>query len=80
MKKMIIGGIVLVAAGAAFRRFGPELHRLAMTKCEEMFEHMPEDFPPKRMMRGIEDVREQNSRILLRLAEEEPIAAVPGKG
>lgn len=73
MKKLIIGTAVLVAAGAALHRFGPALGKRAMDKCHDMFDHMPEDFPPKRMMRGIEEIREQNSRILLYL-EKEPAA------
>jgi hypothetical protein len=46
-----------------------------MGKCHDMFDRMPEDFPTKRMMRGIEEIREQNARILLHL-EEEPTAQV----
>ena len=78
MKKLIIGGVALGVAGAALRRFGPSLHELAMSKCEEMFENMPEDFPPKRMMRGIDEIREQNSRILRALDESQTLLeAVP---
>lgn len=64
MKKIVIAAAVLVAAVAALRRFGPALGERAMRKCEEMFDRMPEDFPPKRMMRGIEEMREQNLEIL----------------
>lgn len=67
MKKIVIGVVVLVAALAALRRFGPVLGERAMRKCEEMFDHMPEGFPPKRMMRGIEEMREQNLEILRHL-------------
>lgn len=73
MRKLIIGISVVVAAGAALRRFGPALGTRAMGKCHDMFDRMPEDFPPKRMVRGIEEIREQNSRILLHL-EQEPAA------
>ena len=73
MKKLIIGTAVVVAAGAAVRRFGPALGTRAMDKCHDLFDRMPQDFPPKRMMRGIEETREQNSRILLHL-EQEPAA------
>jgi hypothetical protein len=71
VKKMIIGAAALVAALAALRRFGPALGQRAMRKCEEMFDRMPEEFPPKRMMRSIEEIREQNTRILRQLEEEE---------
>lgn len=36
-----------------------------------MFEHMPDDFPPKRMVRGIDEIREQNTRILQQLEKQE---------
>lgn len=67
---MIIGVAAVVVAVAAFRRFGPTLGQRAMGKCHEMFERMPEAFPPKRMMRGIEEIREQNARILRHLEQD----------
>jgi hypothetical protein len=70
MKKVIIGAAVLTAALAALRRFGPALGKLAMKKCEEMFERMPEDSPPKRMMLSLEEIRQQNTRILHDIEEE----------
>jgi hypothetical protein len=70
MKKLIIGAAVFVAALAALRRFGPALGRRAMKKCGEMFDRMPEESPPKQMMRGIEEIRKQNARILREVAEE----------
>lgn len=77
MKKLVIGSVFLAAAVFALRRFGPVLARKAMKKCEEMFDHMPEDFPPKRMMRGIDEIREQNARILHHLEEAGPALAAP---
>lgn len=71
MKKMIIGAAVFVAALAALRRLGPALGERAMRKCEEMFDRMPEECPPKRMLHGIEEIREQNTRILGQLEKEE---------
>jgi hypothetical protein len=79
VKKMIIGAAVFVAALAALRRFGPALGERAMRKCEEMFDRMPEEFLPKRMMHSLEELREQNSRILRDLDEERTsLAAAPG--
>lgn len=78
MRKIIIGAAAVVAVFAVLRRFGPALGKRAMRKCEEMFDRMPEEFPPKRMMRGIEEMREQNARILRHLEEETPLAATPG--
>jgi hypothetical protein len=78
MKKTIVGAAVFVAAIAALRRFGPALHERAMRKFQEMFEHMPEELPPKRIMRGIEEIREQNARILHHLDEQRTaLPAVP---
>jgi hypothetical protein len=80
VKKVIVGAGIFVLTLAALRRFGPALGKRAMTKCEEMFDRMPEEFLPKRMMRSIEEIREQNSRILAHL-EEEPtaLAVAPGR-
>lgn len=46
---------------------GSGLGERAMRECEAMFQNMPEDFPPKQMMRGIDEIREQNIRILRQL-------------
>ena len=70
MNKMIIGAAACVAGVVALRRFGPALHSRAMTKCRAMFDRMPADFPPKRIMQGIEEIREQNTRILHHLEQE----------
>jgi hypothetical protein len=70
VKKVMVAAGVLVLALTALRRFGPTLGKRAMTKCEEMFDRMPEDFPPKRMMHAIDEVRDQNLRILRDLEEE----------
>jgi hypothetical protein len=69
MKRVVIGAALLVGAFAVLRRIGPALGERAMKKCEEMFDRMPEDSPPKRMMRGIDDIRDQNSRILHHLEQ-----------
>ncbi len=69
MKKMLIGGAVVAAAAAVLRLFGPALGKRAMKRCEEMFGRMPEDFPPKRMMRSMEEIRQQNTQILRHLEQ-----------
>jgi hypothetical protein len=79
VKKVIVAAGVFVLAVTTLRRFGPALVKRAMTKCEEMFDRMPEDSPPKRMMRDIEGIREQNSRILRDLDQERTaLADAPG--
>jgi len=42
-----------------------------------MFEHMPEDFRPKRMMGGIEEIRANTTRILELLEERARTQAKP---
>jgi len=42
-----------------------------------MFEHMPEDFPPKRMMGGIEEIRANTTRILELLEERTQVETKP---
>jgi hypothetical protein len=71
VKKVLIGCAVVVSAIVVLRRFGPVLRQRAMSKCQNMFEHMPEEFPPKRMMRNLEEIRQQSSRILSHLENEE---------
>jgi hypothetical protein len=78
--KLIIGAAAAGTAVAVLRRFGPVVHTWAMDKCQEMFEHMPEEFPPKRMMRGIEEIRDQNARILRNLDEEPAALAAAPEG
>jgi hypothetical protein len=60
----LIGGVVVAA-----RVLAPKLHARMMAACEEMFEQMPEDFPPKRMMGGIEEIRENTARTLALLEQ-----------
>jgi hypothetical protein len=49
-----------------------KLHERGMAGCERMFQQMPEDFPPKRMMRGIEEIRANSARTLELLGERKP--------
>lgn len=80
MRNVFIGVAVIGMAAYAARRMGSRLGERAIRECETMFEHMPEDYPPKRMVRGIDEIREQNTRILRQLQELEenqrPVTAV----
>ena len=78
--KLIIGAAAAGTAVAVLRRLGPAMHTWAIDKCQEMFEHMPEEFPPKRVMRGIEEIRDQNARILRNLDEEPAALAAAPEG
>lgn len=41
-----------------------KLHDRLMAGCEGMFQQMPDDFPPKRIMHGIDEVRANTERTL----------------
>ena len=77
MRRIVIGtalaGGVLIAA----RVLAPKLHERMMAACRGMFEHMPEDFPPKRMIGGIEEIRANTTRILDLLEEPKEEAEPP---
>ena len=54
-----------------------KLHERLMARCERMFEEMPEDLPPKRIMRGIEEIRANTARTLELLEERKADEAEP---
>ena len=53
-------GVGVLVARAVIPKL--KLHERGMAGCERMFQQMPEDFPPKRMMRGIEEIRANTAR------------------
>ena len=62
----------LVGAGVvAARVLAPKLHARILAACEHMFEEMPDSFPPKRMLHGIEEIRANSARTLELLEERE---------
>ena len=69
MRRIAIGAAVIGGVVVAARVLAPKLHARMLAACEAMFEHMPEDFPPKRIMGGIEEIR-ANTRRTLELLEE----------
>ena len=58
-----------------------KLHERLMARCERMFQEMPDDLPPKRIMRGIEEIRADTARTRELLEERERAgeAGPPGK-
>lgn len=61
--KRIATRLALVGAGVlTLRALAPRLHRRMLAACEHMFEEMPDSFPPKRMLRGIEEIRANSAR------------------
>ena len=68
MRRLLL--VAAVIGGAVLLRIRlPKLRENMLTKCEAMFEHMPDEFPPKRMMRGIEEIRANTARIISLLEE-----------
>ena len=65
----LIGAVVIVARVVVPKL---RLHERGMAACERMFQQMPEDFPPKRMMRGIEEIHGNTARTLELMEERKP--------
>ena len=63
MRRILIVGALAGVGFLIVRAVAPKLHVRLMARCEAMFEQMPENFPPKRMMRGIEEIRVNTARI-----------------
>jgi hypothetical protein len=65
-------GVALAGVGVLVARaLAPKLHARLIAGCERMFEQMPDTFPPKRMMRGIEEIRATSARTLALLEARE---------
>ena len=64
---LALAGVGLLAA----RALAPRFHARLMARCERMFEEMPDEFPPKRMLRGIEETRANSVRTLALLEARE---------
>jgi hypothetical protein len=64
--------LALAGVGAlALRALAPKLHTRLLAACEHMFDEAPDSFPPKRMLRGIEEIRANSARTLVLLEERE---------
>ena len=64
MRRIGIAALITGAGVVLARKLAPRLHERMMAGCERMFEQMPDDFPPKRMLRGIEETRSNTARLL----------------
>ena len=69
MRRLVISAAVVGGVVVGARVLAPKLHARMLAACQGMFEHMPEDFPPKRIMGGIEEIRANTTRILELLEE-----------
>lgn len=63
MRRILLVGALACVGFLIVRAIAPKLRDRLMARCEAMFEQMPDDFPPKRMMRGIEETRVNTARI-----------------
>lgn len=71
MQRRAIGAALVGIGVVAARALAPRLHARLMAGCERMFEQMPDTFPPKRMMWGIEEIRANSARTLALLEAHE---------
>lgn len=69
MRRIATGAALAGVGVLMMRALVPKLHARLMAGCERMFEQMPDTFPPKRMMRDIEDIRASSARTLELLEE-----------
>lgn len=64
MRRIAIVGAFVGLGILVVRARVPKLHERLMARCEGMFERMPDTFPPKRAVRGVEEIRVNTARIL----------------
>lgn len=70
MRRLAIGAALIGGSVVVIRALAPKLHARMLAACKGMFEQMPDDFPAKRMMGGIEEIRANTARTLELLGEE----------
>jgi hypothetical protein len=71
MRKIATAAVLTGAGVVAARMLGPQMRERWMAGAERMFEQAPATFPPKRILRGIEETRANTARIL-ELLEQQP--------
>lgn len=64
MRRLTVAAVLTGFGVLAGRALAPRLHARMLAACERMFEQVPENFPPKRMLRGIEEIRANTARTL----------------
>ena len=66
MRRMVaaagFAGAGVLVARAVVRKVNP--HERLAAACERMLEEMPDDFPPKQLMRSVEEIRANTARTL----------------
>ena len=79
MRRVAVSAALTAVGVLVLRALAPRLHARLLGVCEGMFEEMPESFPPKRMLRGIEEISANTERTL-ELLEERARAQQPEFG
>lgn len=64
MRRLLVVGALGTVGFLMLRTRLPQLKSRMMARCEEMLERAPDGFPPKKMLRGIEETRVNTRRIL----------------
>jgi hypothetical protein len=80
MRRLVITGALIGVGVLVARALAPRLHARLMAGCERMFEQMPDSFPPKRMLRGIEEIRASSARTVALLEARAQAAEVETHG
>ena len=80
MRRIAIGAAVAGVGVLVARALAPKLHERMIARCEAMFEELPDSFPPKRMLRGIEEIRTNTAHTLELLQESRQTASEPEPG
>jgi hypothetical protein len=63
MRRIAIIGALAGVGILILRSQMPKLQERVMAHCEGMFERMPDTFPPKTIMRDIDEIRATTARI-----------------
>jgi len=71
MRRIAIGAVLIGAGVLAARTLAPKLRERFVAGCERMLEQMPDNFPPKRMMQGLDEIRANTTRTVELLEERE---------
>ena len=71
MRRIVLVGVPVGVGVLVARGRGARLSQRLVAHCEAMFERMPDAFPPKRMMRSVEEMRVHTNRMLELLEADE---------
>ncbi len=77
MRRIMIGAAFTGIGVLILRGLGPKLRERFRAALGRMFEQMPDDFPPKRMMQSVEQIRQKTARILELLEERKATTGEP---